>query len=100
LSYFNEVIGGRKNMYKYLADSNVDWGQNEYLLMRYLAARPRERISVNPPGPVTGKVIVNVNRLVGLEDDTSYEWLRASYEPVDQLGYSWLIYQVPEGAGR
>ena len=100
LSYFNEVIGGRKNMYKYLADSNVDWGQNEYLLARYLAARPRERISVNPPGPVTGKVIVNVNRLVGLEDDTSYEWLRASYDPVDQLGYSWLIYQVPEGAGR
>lgn len=100
LSYFNELIGSRKNMYKYLADSNVDWGQNEYLLARYLAARPRERISVNPPGPVTGKIIVNVNRLVGLEDAAAYEWLRASYEPVDQLGYSWLIYQVPEGAGR
>ena len=100
LSYFNELIGSRKNMYKYLADSNVDWGQNEYLLAQYLAARPRERISVNPPGPVTGKVIVNVNRLVGLEDGASYEWLRAFYEPVDQLGYSWLIYQVPERGAR
>jgi 4-amino-4-deoxy-L-arabinose transferase-like glycosyltransferase len=100
LSYFNELIGSRTNMYKYLADSNVDWGQNEYVLARYLAARPQERISVNPPRPVTGKVIVNVNRLVGLEDPAAYEWLRASYEPVDQLGYSWLIYQIPSGAGR
>jgi hypothetical protein len=100
LSYFNELIGTRKNMYRYLADSNVDWGQNDDLLARYLAARPRERISVNPPGPVTGKVIVNINRLVGLDDAVAYDWLRASYQPVDQLGYSWLIYQVPERGGR
>ena len=100
ISYFNELIGNRKNMYRYLADSNVDWGQNEDLLARYLAARPREGIAVNPPSPVTGRIIVNVNRLVGLEDPAAYEWLRASYEPVDQLGYSWLIYQVPQAAGR
>jgi hypothetical protein len=28
LSYFNEWIGGPKNGWRYLADSNVDWGQN------------------------------------------------------------------------
>jgi hypothetical protein len=28
ISYFNEWIGGPANGWKYLADSNVDWGQN------------------------------------------------------------------------
>jgi hypothetical protein len=28
ISYFNEWIGGPENGWKYLADSNVDWGQN------------------------------------------------------------------------
>lgn len=28
LAYFNELIGGPKNGYKYLADSNIDWGQD------------------------------------------------------------------------
>jgi len=28
LSYFNEFIGGPKNGYKYLIDSNLDWGQD------------------------------------------------------------------------
>src|ERR1044072_2079365 len=76
LSYFNEVIGNRRNMYNYLADSNVDWGQNECVLARYLASRPREEIAVNPDRPVAGTVIVNVNQVVGLEDPLKYAWLR------------------------
>jgi F0F1-type ATP synthase assembly protein I len=36
LSYFNEWIGGPKNGWKYLADSNVDWGQNYPELGAYL----------------------------------------------------------------
>ena len=28
LAYFNELIGGPNNGYKYLRDSNIDWGQD------------------------------------------------------------------------
>jgi hypothetical protein len=28
LAYFNEIIGGPENGYKYLVDSNLDWGQD------------------------------------------------------------------------
>ncbi len=28
LAYFNETVGGPKNGYKYVTDSNVDWGQD------------------------------------------------------------------------
>lgn len=35
LAYFNEFAGGPDNGWKYLADSNIDWGQNLPELQRY-----------------------------------------------------------------
>jgi hypothetical protein len=37
ISYFNEWIGGPKNGWRYLADSNIDWGQNYPELGAYLS---------------------------------------------------------------
>jgi len=39
LSYFNEITGGPKNGYKYLVDSNLDWGQDLKFLKKYLAGK-------------------------------------------------------------
>lgn len=36
LTYFNELIGGPKNGYKYLVDSNLDWGQGLKELAKFL----------------------------------------------------------------
>jgi hypothetical protein len=36
LAYFNELAGGPENGYKYLVDSNLDWGQDLKGLKRYL----------------------------------------------------------------
>ncbi|MBU2573845.1 MAG: hypothetical protein KKH28_07215 [Elusimicrobia bacterium] len=43
LEYFNELAGGPKNGYKYLVDSNLDWGQGIKPLGSYLKERG------NPP---------------------------------------------------
>jgi 4-amino-4-deoxy-L-arabinose transferase-like glycosyltransferase len=95
LSYFNELIGDRKNMYRYLADSNVDWGQNGHDLQRYLAANRDRPLAINPATPVDGRVIVNVNMLVGvLAPAEQFRWLR-ELEPVDHIGYGLLVYDVP-----
>lgn len=39
LSYFNEFIGGPKNGYNYLVDSNLDWGQDLKFLKKYLEGK-------------------------------------------------------------
>jgi dolichyl-phosphate-mannose-protein mannosyltransferase len=39
LAYANELWGGPANTYKYLSDSNVDWGQQLKSIERYLAKR-------------------------------------------------------------
>jgi len=36
LTYFNELIGGPKNGYKYLGDSNLDWGQGLKELKKFI----------------------------------------------------------------
>lgn len=44
LAYFNEWIGGPEAGWKYLADSNIDWGQDLPALGRYLQSHPQERV--------------------------------------------------------
>jgi tetratricopeptide (TPR) repeat protein len=39
LSYFNVFVGGSSNGYKYLVDSNLDWGQHLKLLKRWMDDR-------------------------------------------------------------
>jgi 4-amino-4-deoxy-L-arabinose transferase-like glycosyltransferase len=92
IAYFNELAGGPRSGYRWLADSNLDWGQNRTRLLTYA----RERgIPVEPDGlPSTGLVAVRVNRLVGLGDPETYRVLREQYEPVANVGYNWLIYDL------
>jgi 4-amino-4-deoxy-L-arabinose transferase-like glycosyltransferase len=46
LSYFNELIGGPKNGHYYLADSNIDWGQDMKRLGHYARSHRGERIKL------------------------------------------------------
>ncbi len=96
LAYFNELILDRKQAYKVLADSNLDWGQSEWYLARYLKAHPDA--IVNPPRPVAGTVVVTVNGVTGisLKWGQDLRWSR-HFEPVDHVAYSYLVYRISPG---
>ncbi len=44
LAYFNELVGGPENGYKYLVDSNLDWGQDLKGLKRYMDEHGIKRV--------------------------------------------------------
>ncbi len=46
LAYFNESIGGPRNGHKYLAESNLDWGQDLKLLKVYMEERDVDSIKL------------------------------------------------------
>ncbi|MDP8297930.1 MAG: phospholipid carrier-dependent glycosyltransferase [Candidatus Orphnella occulta] len=46
LSYFNESIGRADNGWRYLADSNIDWGQDLPALSRYMADNEIEEVTM------------------------------------------------------
>ena len=94
LSYFNEIVWDRKMSYKYLVDSNLDWGQNVHYLERYLKKHPDAKF--RPDAPVSGLVVVGANELVGVWDPERYRWLRETLKPVGHIAYSYLVFNVPE----
>jgi 4-amino-4-deoxy-L-arabinose transferase-like glycosyltransferase len=94
LAYFNEIVWDRRRAYKYLADSNLDWGQASSRLDEYLAGHP-EAI-YRPDQPTAGLVVVGGNDLVGiLGNRNQFAWLRDHFEPVDTIAYSVFVFDVP-----
>jgi hypothetical protein len=47
LAYFNELVGGPENGYRYLVDSNLDWGQDLKGLGAYLKTQGIDRVELS-----------------------------------------------------
>jgi hypothetical protein len=123
VSYFNETVGGSKNGYKIVTDSNVDWGQDLNRLKTFLNQNPQiSKINVDYFGggnpefylgekyvswwdskrPVeAGWYAISVNSLqvsiydkVNKTSETNYSWTN-NYKPVTMIGNSIMIYYVP-----
>lgn len=97
ISYFNEIVWDRKMAYKYLADSNLDWGQDEDIVAEYLAEHPDVRKPPKRPGRIntTTRYYLQVNQLVGItETPDAYQWLRENFEPVDMIAPSCLLFEI------
>lgn len=93
IPYFNEFLTDRRQAYKILADSNLDWGQDEYILEDFLASHPDA--VYNPEAPTSGLIVASVNELVGvLKKPEKYTWLRENFEPDETLAYTYLVYHI------
>jgi len=93
IGYFNEIVFDRDDRYLYLADSNLDWGQSQWYLNRYLETYPG--VEYAPKEPSSGTLIVSVNELLGIigsPDD--YAWLRENYRPFDSYVSSYLLFEI------
>jgi hypothetical protein len=100
LAYFNEPSGGPLNGWRYLIDSNLDWGQDRGRARADYMRQSPVPVIWRPRRPVAGRILVNVNDLVGLKPGGAkrYAWLRENFSPVDHVGYSQLVYDVSEEA--
>jgi hypothetical protein len=124
LAYFNEAVGGPSQGYRYLVDSNLDWGQDLKGLKRFMDERDISRIHLSYFGsdtparygiaydwlpsylldnPTPGKfdpspkgwVAVSATTLQGVH--LSNKDLFAWFrqrEPVAKIGYSIFIYRT------
>ena len=95
ITYFNELIWDKRQTYRILADSNLDWGQSKSDVDRYFAEHPNAK---QPSArPETGEFVVSVNRLVGISTDPQrFAWLRENFEPVGTVANSYLIYEISQ----
>lgn len=93
LPYFNEFVWNRSNAYKYLADSNLDWGQGRHEFEQYLIDNPQVSYPTRNVG--AGDFIVSANDLVGISKAPEvYAWLRDNFKPVGNVAYSYVVFHV------
>jgi hypothetical protein len=91
--YFNELVWDKTQTYKYLSDTNLEWGQSQGDLSRYLREHPDAVYS--PARVQPGHLVVGGSDLVGiLEDPARYEWLRTNFEPVDTIAFCYFVYRI------
>ncbi len=94
ISYSNELVVPRRNAYRIMADSNLDWGQDRWYLRDYLEQHPDA--VANPQMPTTGHIIVRINNLVGIFQGPRYRWLLEGHEPTDVFHGSHLIFHLDQ----
>jgi len=89
IPYFNELVGGPKNGYHWLTDSNVDWGQDRDYVREVYARRSPVKVWIEPDGPIAGRIAVRLTNLVG-----RYDWLREHFRPVELVHDSWAVFDL------
>ena len=120
LAYFNEIAGGPESGYKYLVDSNLDWGQDLKNLKTYVDTEGLNTIRLAYFGsahvdyygiqalplpmerpddfgdrrPEVYAISATYLQSGYLGDTEAYSWLR-EYEPFAKIGYSIFLYQLP-----
>jgi 4-amino-4-deoxy-L-arabinose transferase-like glycosyltransferase len=122
LAYFNEAVGGPAEGYRYLNDSNLDWGQGLKELKRFVerekapiiylsyfgSAPPSHYVQYQyvPPGPEPpsarsvpreGRQLLAISLFnlytVFASDREVFAWLRAR-RPIARLGWSINVYDL------
>jgi hypothetical protein len=122
LTFFNELAGGPGGGYRYLVDSNLDWGQDLWRLRGWMErgevgrvfyghfspARPNvygisadllppdpRAVSIAPFDPDPGVYAIGATVLQGAytPDINTYAWFR-SREPNARLGRALFVYRV------
>ncbi|MBL7064803.1 MAG: hypothetical protein ISS49_11455, partial [Anaerolineae bacterium] len=126
LAYFNALVGGPDQGYRYVVDSNLDWGQDLKRLKGYLDERGIERVKLSyfgtakpegygieydplpmpPPSsssdfspfnPEPGMYAISASNLQGaLMEEPDIFDWFRHRQPMDKVGYSIFIYEVTE----
>ncbi len=98
IPYFNEIAGGPANGWRWLLDSNLDWGQDEDYVRNVWLPRSPVPVRLNPGAPTTGRIAVDLNRLIGLDPGIAdrYAWLRENFKPVEKIRWTWWVFDVTQ----
>lgn len=94
LAFTNSLVWPKKNAYRWIADSNIDWGQNygrNERLLTELGLRSR----YEPIHLLEGENVFRLNTVAGVWwNFDQHRWLREHARPASTLGHTYLRYQI------
>src|SRR2546425_994556 len=94
ISFSNALVWPKRDAYRLMADSNLDWGQNDDELPALLARHGASPTALNPLHLLPGRNTLRVNDVAGVADFEQHRWLREHVEPSGVIGHTYLRFDI------
>jgi hypothetical protein len=94
LSFSNVAVQPKRDAYRLMADSNLNWGQNRERLTHLLKKAGMETTQLEPVQLLPGHVTLDVNAVAGVWDFEQHRWVREHLRPQAHVGHTHLAYEV------
>ena len=91
IAYSNELIPVKRNAFKVMADSNIDYGQGHIAASKFLETHPD--VKVADTIAAQGKFILGVNDYLDLKGDGKYGWLK-NFKPIGHVNHCYLLFDI------
>lgn len=96
LAFTNVAVQPKAEVFRLLADSNLDWGQNRDKIEAWLAKRGQGLSRLDPVHVLPGHNTLSVNVLAGIRDLERHRWVREHLTPLGHLGHTYVTYDASD----
>jgi hypothetical protein len=94
LSFTNVFVQPKRQAFRLIADSNIDWGQNRDKVFGWLQERGIPPQRLDPVHLLPGPNVLTLNAAAGVFDFPQHRWLREHKDPRAHLGHTYLLFDV------
>lgn len=94
LSFTHGLVWPKRQVFRLIADSNVDWGQNDEKIEGWLREAGVRETHLNPVHLLPGHNTIDLNLLAGVDQFEQHRWLREHASPGGHFGHTWLWFDV------
>ena len=91
ISYTNELIADKKNAYRIIADTNIDYGQGAFEALDFLDKH--KDVKYADTIPAAGKFIIGIDYYLNLDGSGKFLWLK-NFKPVGHVNHCYLLFDV------
>ncbi len=95
LSFTNAAVWPKKQAFRLIADSNLDWGQHD-AQMEAWSHRPGVRTHFNPLHLLPGHNTFSVNEVAGVSEFERHRFLRENADPVGHIDHTHVWFEVDD----
>ncbi len=90
LAFSNSLVLPKREAFRYLAGSNLDWGQNDAKVRAWMSQKDIAPSALEPASLQPGDNVFSVNSLAGISSPRRLRWARERLEPLEHFRHTHL----------
>ena len=94
LAFTNAAVWPKRDAYRLIADSNIDWGQNRERIQADIVRARAGHTVFEPLHVLPGHNTLGLNAVAGVHDFERHRWVRENLRPGGHFGHTYLWYEV------